>query len=357
MINATFLMELHIGHRVYYENLRRFIDSTPKLSAEWVEITYHDRKSFWHRLPFLPAGARGTCVGWSQTRQGLKKSADVFFFNTQVPAALAGNLVKRRPYVLATDITPVQYDRMAELYEHQVDRFEWLRRYKHKANTRLFQDAAKVLPWSTWTASSLLNDYDVKPEQIEIIPPGIDTQLWRPSAHCKEGPKRILFVGGDFYRKGGEILLNAYRRLPHGIAELALVTRSQVPAGEGIQVYNHLQPNSPELIALFQTSDLFVLPTQAEAFGIAAVEASAAGLPVIATRVGGLPDIVLDGITGFLIPAGDVSALADRLHLLLDWHGLRRQFGRAARERVLRCFNARINARRVAQILSEIGEK
>lgn len=357
MINATFLMELHIGHRAYYENLRRFIDRAPKLTAEWVEITYYDRESLWHHLPFLPAGARGTCVGWSQTRQGLKKCADVFFFNTQVPAALAGSLVKRKPYVLATDITPIQYDRMAELYGHQVDRLEWLRRYKHKVNTRLFQDAAKLLPWSTWAAGSLLTDYGVQPEQIEVIPPGIDPETWYPGALRENNPKRILFVGGDFYRKGGEILLNAYQRLPKGMAELVLVTRSQVPAGDGVQVYNHLQPNSPELIALFQTSDLFVLPTQAEAFGIAAVEASASGLPVIATRVGGLPDIVLDGITGFLIPAGDVSALADRLHLLLDWHGLRQQFGRAARERVLRCFNARINARRVAQILSEIGER
>ena len=56
-----------------------------------------------------------------------------------------------------------------------------------------------------------------------------------------------------------------------------------------------LNPNDGALLSLYQSSDLFVLPTEAEAFGIAAIEASAVGLPVIATRVGGLTDVVVDG--------------------------------------------------------------
>lgn len=356
MIHATFLMEQHIGHRAYYENLRRFVDRAPGLLASWVEITYHDPKNLWQRLPFLPASAKGTAVGRSQAQSGLNQESDVFFFNTQVPAALAGSQVRRRPYVLATDLTPRQYDQMGSRYGHRADRAGWLRQYKHRVNTGLFRGAARLLPWSSWAADSLVRDYGVEPERVEVIPPGVDPEVWYPGSAKNGGPVRILFVGGDFYRKGGETLLRAFRSLPVGRAELVLVTHSRIPEGPGIRVFDHLRPNSAELISLFRSSHLFALPTEAEAFGIAAIEASAAGLPVIASRVGGLPDIVEDGATGFLVPPGDAEALAACLHALVDRPDLRARFGKAARERALTYFDARKNAGRVAEILMEIGK-
>jgi len=134
---------------------------------------------------------------------------------------------------------------------------------------------------------------------------------------------------------------------------LMLVTRSNLPDMEGVTVFNNLQPNTPELINLYRSCDLFVLPTQAEAFGIAAVEASAAGLPVIATNVGGLVDIVEDGETGFLIPAGDHETLANRIGLLIENVEKREQMGRAARNHAIQYFDARKNANRVMAILKE----
>lgn len=93
----------------------------------------------------------------------------------------------------------------------------------------------------------------------------------------------------------------------------------------------------------------------AEAFGIAAVEATALGLPVIATKVGGLVDIVSEGESGFLIPPGDSQKLSEKLRLLVDNASLRTQFGQAARERAIMYFDARKNAARMAEILCHIG--
>jgi glycosyltransferase involved in cell wall biosynthesis len=194
----------------------------------------------------------------------------------------------------------------------------------------------------------------VNPEKIEILPPGVDLDLWKPDESQRSSLPRILFVGGDFYRKGGEVLLEAFRSLRPGEAELVLVTRSQVPEMQGVRVYNHLQPNSPELIQLYQSCDIFVLPTQAEAFGIAAVEACAAGLPVIATRVGGLSDIVLDGETGYLVVAQNSGALANRLNELIDNASRRRAFGERSRRHASKHFDAHKNAARMLEILVEI---
>ncbi|MGA2083042.1 MAG: N-acetyl-alpha-D-glucosaminyl L-malate synthase BshA [Holophaga sp.] len=85
-------------------------------------------------------------------------------------------------------------------------------------------------------------------------------------------------------------------------------------------------------------SDVFLLPSATESFGLAALEAMAHRVPVIATRVGGLPEVVRHGVDGYLEPLGDVETMArDALALLRD-DGLRRRMGLAAQERALTTF-------------------
>jgi glycosyltransferase involved in cell wall biosynthesis len=86
-----------------------------------------------------------------------------------------------------------------------------------------------------------------------------------------------------------------------------------------------------DLIATLQQSDVFLLPSQTESFGLAALEAMACGVPVVASDVGGVSEVVVDGETGFLAAAGDVAAMARHaLHLLTD-EDLRLRMARAAR--------------------------
>ena len=353
-LQAVFVMEQHIGHRSYYLNLRRHIDPQPGVRARWVEVTYEQNGVIGTALKLLPPRLRGPLIGSSQVIQGLRQPYDIAIFNTQVPAALSLGRANRKPAVLCLDITPVQYDQMAALYHHPTDRFELVRRFKHNANRRLLQNAARLLPWSSWVQDSLETDYGVNPEKIEILPPGVDLEFWKPDESRRSSLPRILFVGGDFYRKGGEVLLDAFQSLQPGSAELVLVTRTELPIRPGMRVYNHMQPNSPELIQLYQSCDIFVLPTQAEAFGIAAVEACASGLPVIATRVGGLSDIVLDGETGYLVTAQDAGMLARRLNELIDNASKRRAFAERSRRHASKHFDAYKNATRMLEILVEI---
>ncbi len=355
-IHATFVMEQHLGHGTFYQNLRTALDKNPALDASWVEVSYGHTGTWWEQFSMLPANVRGTLRGRAQVRQGLRcQHHDVAFFNTQVPAALGGRIAQKRPYVVCTDITPVQYDRMHQYYDHQPDRNTLLRRYKHWVNTHLLQQAARVIPWSTWVRASLIEEYGVQPERITVIPPGVDTNRWHPGPQKgSDQPLRILFVGGDFERKGGDILLQAFRRLDPGTAELILVTRTPVAPEAGVIVRNDLVANTAELVTLFQTSDLFVLPTRAEAFGIAAAEASAVGLPIITTAVGGLSDIVLDQVTGYLVEADAVEQLALCMQKLAMDEPLRRQMGERARHHALTYFDAQKNAQRILQVLKEV---
>jgi glycosyltransferase involved in cell wall biosynthesis len=354
MVRTTFIMEQHLGHQVHYQNLRQLIDDNEKIIPTWVPVTYIGVKGFWDRFPFLTDGMRGSLTGRRQVQQGLKANPyDVIYFNTQVPAALQSPRANGRPYIIATDITPIQQDQLSDAYRHSVDSNALLRRYKQHVNSQVFKGAARLLPWSSWTAKSLVADYGLDPARVEVMPVGIDLESWPAASHTPHIPVRILFVGGDFVRKGGPLLLQAFQSLPAGCAELILVTRSQVPSQESVIVYGKVQPNSSELKILYQTSDIFVLPSVAEAFGIAAIEACASGLPVIATSVGGLSDIVADQETGFLIPVGDVRALASALRILVENAGLRREMGLAAYRLAQSRFDIRKNAARVVEILVE----
>jgi N-acetyl-alpha-D-glucosaminyl L-malate synthase BshA len=94
-----------------------------------------------------------------------------------------------------------------------------------------------------------------------------------------------------------------------------------------------------QVAPLLNKADLFLLPSSTESFGLVALEAMASGVPVIASNIGGIPEVVEDGVTGYLEDVGDVDRMAERAIELLRDDEARRRFGRAARERARTRFN------------------
>lgn len=95
-----------------------------------------------------------------------------------------------------------------------------------------------------------------------------------------------------------------------------------------------------DIPGLMKTADLFLLPSELESFGLAALEAMSCGIPVIASRVGGLPEVIEDGVSGLLYPVGDVDGMIQGALRVLTGDTLRRQMAQAARQRVLDHFDA-----------------
>ena len=97
---------------------------------------------------------------------------------------------------------------MAEHYGHVPDTGGVWSRWKYRQNVDLFRNAACFVAWSQWAADSLIADYGVNPEKVVVIPVGVDLHTWSNEAaqskRIDQGAVKILFVGGDLHRKGGD---------------------------------------------------------------------------------------------------------------------------------------------------------
>jgi glycosyltransferase involved in cell wall biosynthesis len=114
-------------------------------------------------------------------------------------------------------------------------------------------------------------------------------------------------------------------------------------------------PDDDGLLQLYQNADILAVPTLADCFSLAAIEAMACGLPVITTAVGGIPEIVMDGETGFLVAPGDPQQTLDAIRMLVADAALRRRLGQAGREVASLRFNASTQAQLTLQIMLTAG--
>ncbi len=204
-----------------------------------------------------------------------------------------------------------------------------------RLETSIYRNAALLFVRSSHVQRSLVEHYGIRPERIRCVFAGSNAGAPR-SARDVEGryeAKRILFVGIDWERKGGPMLIEAFRqvRLAHPDAQLTIVGSGPPVPEPNVEVLGEVPVD--EVSAIYDRATVFCMPTQREAFGIVFVEAMTHGLPVVATNVGALPDMVENGVNGYLVDPWDAAALAQRLITLLGEPETCRAMG--ARGRVL----------------------
>ena len=358
MYRFAFVMDQQVGLRTHSLNVQAAVDGDRSIQSTWVPVSYDSGSGWLKETPGIPAALRGTLMGAVQIRRGLGDIDDLQAVLWATWAAkCVPDLVGRAPAFFALDLTPVQMEQMGELYGYTRARARWFGGWKRRATERLYDRAVQLFPWSNWVAASLRDDYGVPAEKITPISPGVDLDLYRPGPAEPDGDGvvRLLFVGGDFLRKGGDLLLRWARetRVAHRW-ELHVVTRDEVPVIPGVVLHRGLTNHSPELVRLYQQSDLFVLPTLADCYSLVALEAMACALPVVISRLGGIPEIVEEGKTGYLLTPGDYPSLAARLDLLVQDEALRRSLGQAGRRRAVERFDSRANAMRVLEAMKQV---
>lgn len=189
---------------------------------------------------------------------------------------------------------------------------------------------------------------------IEVVPNFIDTDLYSPALRRPElrsrfvEPDEDLVIHVSNFRpvKRARDVVDVFRELAkERRARLLMVgTGPDVSAVEeyvdevGLSSKVTFTGGMVGVGELLACADLFLLPSESESFGLAALEAMACGVPVIGTRAGGLPEVVEDGQTGALFDVGDVSGMAQRAIQILGDPGVRESMRRAARDRAVELF-------------------
>ncbi|WP_242395426.1 glycosyltransferase family 4 protein [Anaeromyxobacter oryzisoli] len=211
--------------------------------------------------------------------------------------------------------------------------------------TALYRGARLVAAFSEYVRGSLVDDYGVDPSRIAVVGAGANVFPEEPAR--RDDGRTVLFIGRDFARKGGPVLLEAFVRLRRSFPRARLLVAgppAPLPLPEGAF---HLGPVAPEeVVGLMAQATVFALPTLREPFGIAFLDAMACAVPCVGTRIEAIPEIVLDGETGLLTPPADAVALACALERILDDPLRARAMGVRGRARVAGRFRwARVAAR------------
>lgn len=301
------------------------------------------------RLP-LPSRTRGSLRSLLSLAGATHTPAGVVWSQVALPLLplmVARPWLRRAPVFYSIDCTPKQLFDFGEHYAQvSTDPASPKGRLTSTLLANFFRRCRGLLPWSRWAAESMVDDYGAEPARVHVVPPGVDVGRWTPNPTRSPvvGRCRLLFVGGDFARKGGPLLVDLFQHHLSKRCSLDLVTSRPVETPPGAAVHVGLAPNDPGLIDLYRAADVLVVPTYADCFSMAAIEAMACGVPVVTSPIGGIPEIVVEGETGHLIAPGDARSLLRVLERLVSDPAERRRLGEAGRERVVRRFNATTQA-------------
>ncbi len=249
-----------------------------------------------------------------------------------------------------------------------------LRSYEKKLMNR--SDA--LIAVSKYTVDELTELYGIDEEKIHVIYNGVDVQKFKPRPDrtvlrrefgLEDKKKIVLFVGRLYHRKGLEILL---RSIPQVLQEFSDV--KFVISGKGfkekeeslrnlakqLDIEDHVTfmgyvPDE-KLPNLYSASDIFVLPAIYENFPFAILEAQATGLPVISTKVGGIPEFLVDNENGFVIDPGDSAQLTQRVLALLQDPKLAKEMGNRGRSLIEKKFSWRLITSQVIDLYHKLLE-
>lgn len=358
-----FVLNTTIGNMTRYLNLRKYAEGDAEVDFTWAPVNHYTPPDFPSRLRFLPAPLfmRARLLQQAHPVMGRLEHFDavmIHLFESEILCALRSYFRNEPVRISSTDEAPIVDRSRYPMYPAEIDKPVWRQKLRLALDMWRVRRTDQFIPFSQFAADILIHRCGAPAERVLPLHVGLDLELWRavqrPAAGVAGRPK-ILFVGGDFVRKGGDLLLDVFRNRFHRVAELHLVTR-QAPKvlPEHVFVHADFHPNDSRLRALYSSADMLVIPTTAD-LGPAWVflEAAAMGLPIISTDTGATTEVVRHGETGLVVPVGDADALAEALQVLLDDAPLRRRMGASGRALIEERYDAAVNVPEILRTMKE----
>lgn len=322
---ALCLFTTLLGHKTMVQKLRNALEKIPGLRPVYVFTEMED----YARYP-APWWARasdpwhGQFLARQKAKPMLGQDFDILLVNAWELAAGFRNLARRMPAAAVLDAIPATFDFQLRLQGAG----GWKRSAAHRLHNRSFQLAARefdiFLPMGSDCAESLQRDYGVEPGKctaLTLAPQDLEVSRLPAGRSYSSGPVRLLFVGKDFFRKGGDFLLKLFAEHLADTCRLTIVSSDPGLNGRdlprGVERFTHI--SLEQLRDVYRTSHIFVFPTQQDFMPQVLAEALAFGLPCISNDVGAVKDLVRDGETGFLMSRGSSAEdWAERLGRLIS---------------------------------------
>lgn len=224
------------------------------------------------------------------------------------------NLSTDTPIIHISDAT---FAAMSNYYEEFTKIPSWLWHQGDDIERKVITKASACVLPSDWAKASAISNYGAEPTKVHLLKLGGNVKIL-PNVTDEylfnkfNGSCKLLFIGKDWKRKGGDIVLAAFQKLRESHLDVSLSIVGCNPfdekVPEGIEVYENLsKDNSDQLDTfnrLFSEASFFVLPTRAEAYGLVFAEAAAFGVPSLTSDTGGIPSVVEHGKSGILLPLG-----------------------------------------------------
>jgi glycosyltransferase involved in cell wall biosynthesis len=282
-------------------------------------------------------------------REVIDPSRDVFSFQTQ---SLCDASVPGVAHFAYTDHTHLSNLRSPYFQRRNLRPAPWI-----ALERSVYANARCVFTRSQHVAEDVVRHYGIEPSRVSCVFAGSNVPIdddFRPRNNGYAN-RTVLFVGGDWERKGGPELARAFEQVLRVYPDARLIVAGARPdlTLRNCTVLGHVTPE--ELTKLYAGASVFCVPTRLEPFGIVFIEAMMHRLPVIATRVGAVPEMVDDGVSGKLVQPGDAAALAAALTSLLGDAERCRSQGEAGYRRALATYTwERVGERLRARIMPEI---
>ena len=261
------------------------------------------------------------------------------------------------PYVVYTDGTNLLTEREYPFYRLWPSEAEKAARIK--LETELYRNARLILTFSECARMSVINDYGIDENKVVTVYAGANLKEI-PSAIKKDySNKTILFVGRDFHRKGGPTLIKAFKEVKKEIKDAKLIIVSEPNLNFPSRIHTlfdffGMKVSKPkislpdivikghvpyeELIQLYKDASIFAMPSVNDLFPNVFLESMAFKNPCIGSSSAGIPEIIEEDKTGFLVPSNDHKQLADKVMLLLEDENLMKQMGEQGQKRVKKYF-------------------
>lgn len=204
--------------------------------------------------------------------------------------------------------------------------------------TELYRHARHIFVSASFVKANMVNRYGVEPERVTVVGMGVDDYYLD---HMDDRRAMLtgacLFVGYTFHLKGGPDVVRAFRLARERVDGLRLILVGPDPspemAGPDITVVGDVADRA-RLLQLYRDADLFLMPSLCDSYGFVFLEAMSQGAVCVGSDRNAMPEIIADGATGFIVPAGDYRRLAD---IIVDFYrspALKRIMGERAKTRV-----------------------